>query len=58
MKLAALALLGLAAIGDAAPEPRTGEPRGGEVIRVEHHAPDALPSRGPHTAPVTIEVFF
>jgi len=53
MKLAALALLGLAAIGDAAPEPRAGE-----VVRVEHHAPDALPSRGPVTAPVTIEVFF
>ncbi len=30
----------------------------GEVVRVEHHAVDALPSRGPVTAPVTIEMFF
>jgi hypothetical protein len=52
MKLAVLALVGLVAVGDAAPEPRPGE-----VVRVEHHAPDALPSRGPRTAPVTIEVF-
>jgi hypothetical protein len=53
MKLAALALVGLVAVGDAAPEPRAGE-----VVRIEHHAPDALPSRGPRTAPVTIELFF
>ena len=56
MKLAGLALvavLGLVAAGDAAPASRAGD-----VIRVEHHAPDALPSRGPRTAPVTIEVFF
>ncbi|HEY6033880.1 MAG TPA: hypothetical protein VIV58_06460, partial [Kofleriaceae bacterium] len=53
MKRAALALVVLSAIAGAAPEPRTGE-----VVRVEHHAPDALPSRGPRTAPVTIEVFF
>ena len=29
----------------------------GEVVRVEHHAPDATPTRGPATAPVTIELF-
>ncbi|MFT3691778.1 MAG: hypothetical protein QM831_01470 [Kofleriaceae bacterium] len=32
-------------------------PAGG-VVRVEHHAPDSLPTRGPATAPVTIELFF
>ncbi|MEP6863209.1 MAG: hypothetical protein ABJE66_21470 [Deltaproteobacteria bacterium] len=53
MKLAALALVGLVAVSDAAPEPHAGE-----VVRVEHHAPDALPARGPRTAPVTIELFF
>jgi hypothetical protein len=54
MKLAlALVGLGSVAIGDAAPEPHAGE-----VVRVEHHAPDAVPSRGPRTAPVTIELFF
>lgn len=52
MRLAAVALLALTAIGDAA------GPRVGEVTRVEDRAPDAVPSRGPSTAPVTIELFF
>jgi protein-disulfide isomerase len=30
----------------------------GDVVRVEHHAVDALPTLGPVTAPVTIELFF
>jgi hypothetical protein len=30
----------------------------GEVVRVEHRDPSALPSRGPANAPVTIELFF
>jgi hypothetical protein len=30
----------------------------GEVVRVEHRDPGALPSRGPANAPVTIELFF
>jgi len=42
------ALLALPA--DAAP--------GGSVVRVAHHDPGALPSRGPTNAPVTIELFF
>ncbi len=53
---AVLAVLALApglsrAIVAAAPAP-------GDVVRVEHHAIDALPSLGPATAPVTIELFF
>ena len=30
----------------------------GEVVRVEHRAPTTVPTRGPMTAPVTIELFF
>jgi len=37
----------------AAPAPKVGE-----VVRVEHRPPDALPTLGPSTAPVTIELFF
>jgi predicted DsbA family dithiol-disulfide isomerase len=46
----------------AAPAPgpaaasRAREP--GQVVRVEHRAPDAVPTRGPADAPVTIELFF
>lgn len=53
MKLAlALAVL----VGVSAPAPAAPKP--GDVLRVEHHPPDALPTRGPATAPVTIELFF
>jgi hypothetical protein len=37
--------------------PATAAPPG-EVVRVEHRDPGALPSRGPANAPVTIELFF
>jgi protein-disulfide isomerase len=50
MKWPVLALL---VAGAAAAEPRSGD-----VIRVEHHAEDAMPTRGPVTAPVTVELFF
>ncbi|HUJ59287.1 MAG TPA: hypothetical protein VLX92_12365 [Kofleriaceae bacterium] len=50
MKLALVAAVALAA-------PAAGAPRG-EVVRVEHRDPGALPSRGPSNAPVTIELFF
>jgi protein-disulfide isomerase len=33
-------------------------PKPGDVVRVEHRPPDALPTLGPSTAPVTIELFF
>ncbi len=46
----ALLLVALAAL------PASASP--GEVVRVEHHDPTALPSRGPANAPVTIELFF
>ncbi|HEY4244260.1 MAG TPA: hypothetical protein VGM88_30815 [Kofleriaceae bacterium] len=49
MKLAALVVLA-SSVAAAAPA--------GEVIRVEHHAPDEPPSRGPANALVTVEVFF
>src|SRR5512140_686429 len=42
-------LCGLAATAAGAP---------GEVVRVEHRDPNALPSRGPSNALVTIELFF
>lgn len=45
-----LALVALLAV------PASGAP--GEVVRVEHRDPSALPSRGPSNAPVTIELFF
>ena len=45
----ALLLLTVASSALAAP---------GEVVRVEHRDPTALPSRGPANAPVTIELFF
>jgi protein-disulfide isomerase len=32
--------------------------RPGDVIRVEHRDPSELPTRGPASAPVTVEVFF
>jgi len=32
--------------------------RPGTIIRIEHRDPGALPSQGPRTAPVTIELFF
>jgi protein-disulfide isomerase len=43
-------LLALAAM------PSSGAP--GEVVRVEHRDLDAMPTRGPANAPVTIELFF
>jgi hypothetical protein len=46
----ALLLLALAAVPAAATP--------GEVVRVEHRDPSALPSRGSRDAPVTIELFF
>ena len=50
----ALALgLGLGPAG-AAPQDRAP----GSVVRVEHRDPDTAPSRGPASAPVTIEFFF
>lgn len=54
MKLPAL-VLALAA-GAAAAD--TGARRPGDVVRVEHHAEDSMPTRGPVTAPVTVELFF
>lgn len=48
----ALVLCAGALAADAAP----GKPGG--IVRVDHHEPDALPTRGPTTAPVTIELFF
>ena len=60
MKRFVLAALPLClAAGPAAPAP--GPLRGpahGDVVRVENHAVDALPTLGPATAPVTIELFF
>lgn len=52
------ALLAVAAMLVAAPA--TGAPRAdaGQVVRVEHRAPDTSPTRGPAAAPVTIELFF
>lgn len=50
MKWPVLALL---VAGAAAADPRPGD-----VVRVEHHAEDAMPTRGPVTAPVTVELFF
>jgi hypothetical protein len=46
-----IALLAFVATATAAGAP-------GEVVRVEHHDPNALPSRGPANALVTIEMFF
>jgi hypothetical protein len=46
-------LLALAALALATPAGADGE-----VVRVEHHDPTALPARGPANAPVTIELFF
>ncbi|MBV8758601.1 MAG: hypothetical protein JO257_15045 [Deltaproteobacteria bacterium] len=45
----ALALLFVASVAAAAP---------GEVVRVEHRDPGAVPSVGPADAPVTVELFF
>ncbi|NVB80025.1 MAG: hypothetical protein HOV81_16645 [Kofleriaceae bacterium] len=46
--------------GEAGPAAQGTAGRGsrGEVVRVEHHDPTALPSRGPANALVTIELFF
>jgi hypothetical protein len=46
---AAVVVIALASAAAAAP---------GEVVRVEHRDPSALPSAGPAGAPVTIEMFF
>jgi hypothetical protein len=46
---AAVVVCALCSVAAAAP---------GEVVRVEHRDPSALPSVGPATAPVTIEMFF
>jgi len=55
--LAALLLFLLAVRGVAAPA--TPAPRApGDVVRIEHRAVDGLPTLGPATAPVTIELFF
>jgi hypothetical protein len=55
--LAAALGLGLGpATATPTPGPRSREP--GQVVRVEHRDPDALPSRGLASAPVTIELFF
>ena len=53
MKAAAL-VLAIATAAQAAP----GQAAPGQVVRVEHRDPGALPSVGPATAPVTVEVFF
>ncbi|MEO8552422.1 MAG: hypothetical protein ABI678_20735 [Kofleriaceae bacterium] len=50
MKWPVLALL---VAGAAAADPRPGD-----VVRIEHHAEDSMPTRGPATAPVTVELFF
>lgn len=42
-------------LGPARAQPRR-EP--GQVVRVEHRDPDTVPSRGPASAPVTVEFFF
>jgi hypothetical protein len=49
------AALGLG-LGPAGAAPPGREP--GQVVRVEHRDPDTVPSRGPASAPVTIEYFF
>lgn len=51
------ALLVVAGALVAVPPPASPAPAGA-VVRVEHRAPTALPSRGPSNAPVTIELFF
>lgn len=43
-------------IGPAGAAPPGREP--GQVVRVEHRDPDAVPSRGPAFAPITVEYFF
>lgn len=52
----AAALLALAWVGAATAAPQRADT--GQVVRVEHRDPDTSPSRGPASAPVTIEVFF
>jgi hypothetical protein len=49
MKLWLAPLLLVAGVASARP---------GSIVRVEHHDPNALPSRGPRSAPVTVELFF
>jgi hypothetical protein len=49
------AALGLG-LGSAGAVPPGREP--GQVVRVEHRDPDTVPSRGPASAPVTVEFFF
>jgi hypothetical protein len=49
----------IVACGVLAPSPSiVARTAPGEVVRIEHHPPEALPTRGPATAPVTIELFF
>lgn len=48
--------LWLALLCATAPAAPAAKP--GDVVRVEHRPPDALPTLGPSTAPVTIELFF
>ena len=50
MRAIALAAI-LVGLGPAAAAP-------GKVVRVDHREPSIAPSRGPRTAPVTIELFF
>jgi hypothetical protein len=53
---AAVALALACGLGPAGAVPQGREP--GSVVRVEHRDPDTAPSRGPASAPVTIEFFF
>ncbi|HEY0195791.1 MAG TPA: hypothetical protein VGC42_31975, partial [Kofleriaceae bacterium] len=50
--------LAVAALLAAAPASAAGPARPGHTERVEYHDPATPPSRGPATAPVTIEIFF
>jgi predicted DsbA family dithiol-disulfide isomerase len=60
----AWALLLATALGlglDPATAAPPAAPRGrgpGQVVRVEHRDPDTVPSRGPASAPVTVELYF
>lgn len=61
MRLRGLLVAGVAAIaGGSASVPAGAAParKSGSVVRVEHHDPVALPSRGPTNALVTVEVFY
>jgi protein-disulfide isomerase len=58
--LAAALGLGLGPAGAAPPAAPTPPPgrEPGQVVRIEHRDPDTVPSRGPASAPVTVEYFF